>query len=182
MVKVRQANKRYGDVLTIGGVPNLYCYFKESQCCFFLSATETETTRMWLRLWLPFDAPRRLVIGGPYAWLRTPMVTGTIGQGLGIGLMTGSIVVIVFFVIFALLWNTFVRPTEEDQMQQGAFRLPRKKLQATLGESSQRIGQRHEIVNQACVSRGVAGSHRVASHSSAISGRSSRARSRSRAP
>lgn len=64
-----------------------------------------------------FDAPRRLVINGPYAWLRTPMVTGTIFQGVGVGIMTGSIVVIVYFVVFALLWNSFVRPTEEDQMQ-----------------------------------------------------------------
>jgi len=66
---------------------------------------------------VPFDAPRRLVVGGPYAWLRTPMVTGTVLQGVGICLMTGSIVVIVYFVTFALLWNTFVRPTEEDRLQ-----------------------------------------------------------------
>jgi len=66
---------------------------------------------------VPFDAPRRLVVGGPYAWLRTPMVTGTVMQGVGLTLMAGSIVVIVYFVTFALLWNTFVRPTEEDRMQ-----------------------------------------------------------------
>lgn len=66
---------------------------------------------------LSFDAPRRLVVGGPYAWLRTPMVTGTILQGVGMGLIHGSIIVVVFYVIFAVLWNSFVRPTEEDQMQ-----------------------------------------------------------------
>lgn len=66
---------------------------------------------------LSFDAPRRLVIGGPYAWLRTPMVTGAILQGVGLGLMEGSIVVILLFALFALLWNSFVRPTEENHLQ-----------------------------------------------------------------
>ena len=66
---------------------------------------------------LSFDAPRKMVYGGPYAWLRTPMVTGTILQGVGMGLMDGTILVIAFYVVFAVLWNSFVRPTEEDQMQ-----------------------------------------------------------------
>ena len=66
---------------------------------------------------LSFDAPRRLVIGGPYAWLRTPMVTGTLLQCVGFGLMKGSIVVIVLGFGFALLWNTLVRPHEENQLQ-----------------------------------------------------------------
>jgi protein-S-isoprenylcysteine O-methyltransferase Ste14 len=64
-----------------------------------------------------FDAPRRLVISGPYAWLRTPMVTGAFLQGMGLGLMEGSIVVILLFAVFALLWNSFVRPSEENHMQ-----------------------------------------------------------------
>ena len=66
---------------------------------------------------LRFDAPRRMVIDGPYAWLRTPMVTGTLLQGIGMGLITGSIVVIALFFLFALLWNTLIRPDEEDQLQ-----------------------------------------------------------------
>jgi protein-S-isoprenylcysteine O-methyltransferase Ste14 len=66
---------------------------------------------------LSFDGPRRLVIDGPYAWLRTPMVTGTIVQGAGIGLIHGSILVFLFFAGFALFWNSFVRPGEEHHMQ-----------------------------------------------------------------
>ena len=66
---------------------------------------------------LSFDAPRRLVIRGPYGWLRAPMVTGTLMQGVGVGIMTGSIVVIVIFFVFALCWNTLVRPHEENQLQ-----------------------------------------------------------------
>lgn len=64
-----------------------------------------------------FDAPRRLVIDGPYAWFRTPMVTGTLGQVIGVGFITGSVVVLLLPPVIALLWNTFVRPTEEDQLQ-----------------------------------------------------------------
>ena len=66
---------------------------------------------------LSFDAPRRLVIGGPYALLRTPMVSGTLMQGVGIGVMTGSIVVIALFLVFVLCWNTLVRQHEENQLQ-----------------------------------------------------------------
>ena len=66
---------------------------------------------------LSFDAPRRMVITGPYAWMRTPMVSGTVFQGIGFGLMSGSIVVVVLFLIFALCWNTLIRPHEEDQLQ-----------------------------------------------------------------
>lgn len=64
-----------------------------------------------------FDAPRRLVVDGPYAWLRTPMVTGTLGQIVGVGFITGSVVVLLLPPVVALLWNTFIRPTEEDQLQ-----------------------------------------------------------------
>ena len=67
---------------------------------------------------LPFDAPRRLVIAGPYAWLRTPMVTGTLGQVVGVGVITGSVLVVVFPLVIALLWNSFIRPTEEERLQQ----------------------------------------------------------------
>lgn len=66
-------------------------------------------------LW--FDAPRRLVIDGPYAWLRTPMVTGTLGQVIGAGIITGSVIVLLLVPVIALLWNTLIRPTEEDVMQ-----------------------------------------------------------------
>jgi protein-S-isoprenylcysteine O-methyltransferase Ste14 len=66
---------------------------------------------------LPFDAPRRLVISGPYAWLRTPMVTGTLVQIIGVGMMTGSVLIVVLFPAVALVWNTFVRPAEEDVLQ-----------------------------------------------------------------
>jgi protein-S-isoprenylcysteine O-methyltransferase Ste14 len=84
---------------------------------------------------LSFDAPRRLVIGGPYAWLRTPMVTGTLAQLIGIGVITGSVLIVVLFPVVALLWNSFVRPTEEDVLQHlfgRNFELYRRSVRAWL--------------------------------------------------
>jgi len=66
---------------------------------------------------LPFDAPRRLVVGGPYAWLRTPMVTGTLGQVVGVRLISGSIIILLLFPLIAFLWNAIFRSTEEDVLQ-----------------------------------------------------------------
>lgn len=66
---------------------------------------------------MPFDAPRRLVISGPYAWLRNPMVLGFVVQGVGVGLMAGSIPVILLYLLVGLWWNLLVRPRDEDQLQ-----------------------------------------------------------------
>ena len=84
---------------------------------------------------LSFDAPRRLVIGGPYAWLRTPMVTGTLAQLIGVGIISGSVIVLALFPVVALLWNSFVRPTEEDVLQHlfgRNFELYRRSVRAWL--------------------------------------------------
>ena len=66
---------------------------------------------------LPFDAPRRLVIGGPYAWFRTPMVSGTLGQVTGVAVMTGSVFVLLLVPVLALLWNTLVRTSDDVTLQ-----------------------------------------------------------------
>jgi protein-S-isoprenylcysteine O-methyltransferase Ste14 len=66
---------------------------------------------------ISFDAPRRLVISGPYAWLRNPMVLGFIVQGVGVGLMSGSFPVMLFYLLMGLWWNFLVRPRDEDQLQ-----------------------------------------------------------------
>ena len=65
----------------------------------------------------PFDAPRRLVVDGPYAWFRNPMVTGMVAQGIGIGIAVGSGLVMLFFAFLALLWELLVRREDEDELQ-----------------------------------------------------------------
>ncbi|MGH7523912.1 MAG: methyltransferase family protein, partial [Gemmatimonadales bacterium] len=66
---------------------------------------------------MAFDAPRLLVITGPYAWVRNPMVAGFLMQGIGVGLLTGSYVVILLYLLLGLGWDLWVRPLDEDTLQ-----------------------------------------------------------------
>jgi protein-S-isoprenylcysteine O-methyltransferase Ste14 len=66
---------------------------------------------------LPFDAPRRLVVEGPYAYVRNPMAIASLGQGLCVGLGTGSWTVIAYAVFGTLVWNFIVRPAEEADLE-----------------------------------------------------------------
>jgi protein-S-isoprenylcysteine O-methyltransferase Ste14 len=66
---------------------------------------------------LPFDAPRRLVVSGPYAWFRNPLVIGLVVQGIGVGIYSGSVLVLLFVAAIALIWNFGIRPAEEDALQ-----------------------------------------------------------------
>ena len=65
---------------------------------------------------LPLDAPRRLVVAGPYAWVRNPMAIAGLGQGVAVGVWFGSAWVLAYSVVGGVLWNFFVRPIEERYM------------------------------------------------------------------
>ena len=65
---------------------------------------------------LPMAAPRRLVLSGPYRYLRNPMAVAGIGQGLAVGLWFGSWVVLVYALAGAILWHFAIRPAEEDDL------------------------------------------------------------------
>jgi protein-S-isoprenylcysteine O-methyltransferase Ste14 len=67
---------------------------------------------------LPLDAPRHLVVNGPYAWVRNPMAIAGLGQGVAVGIWFGSWWVVAYAVAGGLLWNYLVRPIEEQYMQQ----------------------------------------------------------------
>jgi protein-S-isoprenylcysteine O-methyltransferase Ste14 len=62
---------------------------------------------------LPFDATNRLVIDGPYAYVRNPMVIAGLGQGVSVGLLFGSWVVFAYVSLGAGIWQWIVRPAEE---------------------------------------------------------------------
>jgi protein-S-isoprenylcysteine O-methyltransferase Ste14 len=62
---------------------------------------------------VPFAAPSRLVVTGPYAHLRNPMVVAGLGQGFAVGLWYGSWAVLAYVFLGALIWNFLVRPAEE---------------------------------------------------------------------
>lgn len=62
---------------------------------------------------LPSDAARRLVIAGPYRWVRNPMALAGITQGVAVGLLAGSWLVVLYALCGSLVWNMLVRPVEE---------------------------------------------------------------------
>lgn len=66
---------------------------------------------------LPSTATNRLVIVGPYAYLRNPMAVAGIAQAVGVGMLTGSWVVIAYAVCGAIYWNELVRPFEEADLR-----------------------------------------------------------------
>ncbi len=66
---------------------------------------------------LPLDAPRRLVVAGPYAWIANPMAAAGFAQGFAVGLALGSCGVFVYVLLGAAIWNFVVRPAEEQDLE-----------------------------------------------------------------
>lgn len=62
---------------------------------------------------LPLDAPRRLVIRGPYRVVRNPMAIAGLAQGAAVGIGLGSWLVPIYVLCGGVLWNWFARPHEE---------------------------------------------------------------------
>jgi protein-S-isoprenylcysteine O-methyltransferase Ste14 len=72
---------------------------------------------------LPVDAPRRLVVAGPYCSVRNPMAVAGLAQGLAVALGTGSWLTALYSIAGGVAWNLLARPLEEES------------LVATFGES-----------------------------------------------
>ena len=62
---------------------------------------------------LPTSSPRRLVVSGPYRFIRNPMAVGGLLQGIAVGVFFGSPFTIVYVLVGAFLWNHTIRPAEE---------------------------------------------------------------------
>lgn len=62
---------------------------------------------------LPTRCPRRLVVAGPYAYVRNPMAIAGLGQGMGVAIVLGSSAVAGYVLIGLVVWNYVVRPEEE---------------------------------------------------------------------
>jgi len=67
---------------------------------------------------LPVAMPSRLAIAGPYRFVRNPMAMAGIVQGIAIGILFSSWLVIAYAVIGSVIWNLAVRPHEEADLEQ----------------------------------------------------------------
>jgi protein-S-isoprenylcysteine O-methyltransferase Ste14 len=67
---------------------------------------------------LPAAMPNRLVIAGPYRWIRNPMAAAGIVQGAAVGIILGSWLVVAYAVAGSLVWNYVVRPLEEADLKE----------------------------------------------------------------
>lgn len=68
--------------------------------------------------YVEFDPPTKLVITGPYRWVRNPVATGVLGMLLGVGLVTGSVAVLLLFAVAVVLAHLQVRFLEEPLLHQ----------------------------------------------------------------
>lgn len=64
----------------------------------------------------PTDTARKLVIRGPYRYLRNPMAVGGLGLGAAVGLFLGSWLTLVYVIAGGVLWNAIARPMEEREL------------------------------------------------------------------
>lgn len=65
---------------------------------------------------LPLDSPRRLVVDGPYAFVRNPMAIAGLGQGAAVALFLASPLVAGYVLLGGFLWQCVARPLEEDDL------------------------------------------------------------------
>lgn len=66
---------------------------------------------------LPFDTAAKLVVAGPYRFVRNPMALFGLAQGLFVGIFLGSYFIFPYVFLGGWLWDTFVRPVEENELR-----------------------------------------------------------------
>lgn len=66
---------------------------------------------------LPAATAIRLVIAGPYRFVRNPMALAGIVQGVAVGLILSSWMVVAYAIAGSVVWNWVVRPLEEADLE-----------------------------------------------------------------
>ena len=65
----------------------------------------------------PFDCPSKLVVEGPYRYVRNPMAVSGIIQGISVALFLGSPLVLIYVGAGLVIAETIIRPWEEDDLE-----------------------------------------------------------------
>lgn len=65
----------------------------------------------------PLATAQRLVVRGPYRFVRNPMALGGLGAGMAIALGMSSLLFAAIVVAGGLLWHTIARPPEEQDLE-----------------------------------------------------------------
>jgi protein-S-isoprenylcysteine O-methyltransferase Ste14 len=65
----------------------------------------------------PYNPPRVLVAHGLYRYVRNPMYVAAVLVDVGLALWTGSLVVLLYVVVLAVMYNAFVRGYEEPNLR-----------------------------------------------------------------
>jgi protein-S-isoprenylcysteine O-methyltransferase Ste14 len=66
---------------------------------------------------LPLECPRKLVVSGPYSYVRNPMAIAGLGQGLAVVLWLGSWAGLAYVALGVLVWQYGARPSEERDLK-----------------------------------------------------------------
>lgn len=67
---------------------------------------------------LPLDHATKLVVRGPYSFVRNPMAVSGVGQGLAVALFLGSPLVAIYALMGSMIWQLIFRPLEEENLRQ----------------------------------------------------------------
>lgn len=67
---------------------------------------------------LPLDCTKKLVVRGPYRYVRNPMAIAGLVQGTAVGIWLGSWSILLYVLVGMFLWDRIVRPIEEFDLQQ----------------------------------------------------------------
>ena len=62
---------------------------------------------------LPVDSTKKLVLSGPYAYVRNPMAISGLGQGFSVSLIAYSLPIFIYVLLGLIIWNYSVRRIEE---------------------------------------------------------------------
>ncbi|MBX3388029.1 MAG: isoprenylcysteine carboxylmethyltransferase family protein [Phycisphaeraceae bacterium] len=65
---------------------------------------------------LPIDPARKLVVHGPYRFVRNPMAVGGLCQGLAIAVWFASPLIAIYIAAGAIVWQLLIRPAEEREL------------------------------------------------------------------